>query len=56
MAKKFPASPADLKALYRPDWSEYYKQHQQAVDLWNRVVIRRLKQRRGAAYIAAAPR
>jgi len=41
MAKKFPASPADLKALYRPDWSEYYKQHQQAVDLWNRVVIRR---------------
>lgn len=39
MAKKFPASPADLKKLYRPDWGEYYKHQQQAVDLWNRVVI-----------------
>jgi hypothetical protein len=41
MAKKFPASPADLEKLYKPDWDEYYKHYQAAVDLWNRLVIRK---------------
>ncbi len=41
MAKKFPTSAEALKQHYLPDWREYYRNHQKAVDLWNRRVIRK---------------
>jgi putative spermidine/putrescine transport system substrate-binding protein len=41
MAKKFVSSPAELDKFYRPDWTEYYQHHQRAVDLWNRIVLRK---------------
>jgi putative spermidine/putrescine transport system substrate-binding protein len=41
MARKFPTSPAAMKELYLPDWAEYYQHHQKAIDLWNRLVIRK---------------
>ncbi|MGE3149095.1 MAG: ABC transporter substrate-binding protein [Pseudorhodoplanes sp.] len=37
LSKKFPASPADLKALYLPDWTTYNKNAEKAFDLWNRM-------------------
>lgn len=40
MAKKFPTTPEQLKQLYLPNWAEYYRNHQKAMDLWNRQVIR----------------
>ena len=41
MAKKFPTSADALKQLYLPDWAEYYRHHQKAVELWDRQVIRK---------------
>jgi len=41
LSKKFPASPEDLKQLILVDWKIYNSNHEQAVQLWNRNVIRR---------------
>jgi len=41
MARKFVASPADLDKLYAPNWAVYYENHQKAIDLWNRQVVKR---------------
>ncbi|MBC8048948.1 MAG: ABC transporter substrate-binding protein [Chitinophagales bacterium] len=41
MAKKFPASPEDLKKLILVDWKIYNANHEKAVELWNRQVIRK---------------
>lgn len=41
LAKKFPASPEDLNKLYLPNWTTYNKNHDKALDLWNRQVLRK---------------
>ncbi len=41
LSKKFPASPEDLKALILVDWKTYNQNHDKAVELWNRRVIRK---------------
>jgi putative spermidine/putrescine transport system substrate-binding protein len=41
LSKKFTASLADLKQQYVPDWSAYYEDLDQVLDLWNRKVVRR---------------
>jgi len=41
MAKKFPSSPKDLQQLRLVNWAVYNKNHEAAVDAWNRKVIGR---------------
>jgi putative spermidine/putrescine transport system substrate-binding protein len=41
MAKKFPSSPKDLQQLRQVNWPVYNKNHEAAVDAWNRRVIGR---------------
>ena len=38
LAKKFPASPDDLKLLYVPDWRVVNPQFEEWVEQWNRKV------------------
>lgn len=41
LSKKFPASPEDLKRLILIDWKTYNENHDKAVDLWNRNVVKK---------------
>lgn len=41
LSKKFPASPKDLQQLRLVNWSLYNRNHDAALDLWNRKVIAR---------------
>lgn len=40
VAQKFPASPADLKRLYLPDWSHVNANYQAWVERWNREIVK----------------
>ena len=40
LSKKFPASPQDIKSLYRVNWDAFSKGYSKAVGLWNRKVIK----------------
>jgi len=39
ISKKFPTTVEALKRHYLPDWREYYRHHQKALDLWNRQIV-----------------
>jgi putative spermidine/putrescine transport system substrate-binding protein len=41
LARKLPGTEAEIEALYTPNWVAYWANHEKAVDLWARKVVRK---------------